>query len=934
MESLQYIGESLWQGNIGHLCIVLGFCSALFAVYAYSKHTNDQIKGIDSGWLNLARSGFLIHSVCILSLIGILFFIMITQRFEYKYVFEHVSDDLPMRYIFSAFWEGQEGSFLLWMFWHIILGLFVMFKGGKWEAPVLAVVALVEVFINSMILGLHVGIGDSLYKLGSNPTLLLRETLQAPLFDRADYLDVLPKGTGLNPLLQNYWMTIHPPTLFLGFASVTFPFAFAIAGLWTKEHKAWLAPCLKWSLFSAGFLGTGIVMGGAWAYEALTFGGYWAWDPVENMSLVPWIIMVAGVHTNMIAKSTGYSIKTTYLLYILSFVLILYSTFLTRSGILGDSSVHSFTEMGLEWQLVAFVSFFFLLGLGFYLFNQKSIPSFKKEEAIDSREFWMYIGSLVLLFSGVIIASSTSLPVYNEIRSFFNPDFVGRVIEEPIPHFNKFQIWIAVFVGILSSITLYLKYKGQKISQKNNALLLKVLSFAGIAAFLTFLCSKWINLVSWQYIVLCFCSFFAIVANLYYISSFGLKGLRHASAGFSHFGFGLMIVGVLASGLNESHISKNPFAMKGLMDDEDLSTVIQLIKGEPMFTEDHWITYQEDTTIGNQRIFEIDFRKVDEEGKTLEEFTVFPNVLFSNDFKKVAATNPATKHYLSKDIFTSIASLPKSQMDVKFAKEMEDSLVYTKYDAILGDTIFTRNYFGIIKSLTYSPKNKDYIREGHEVGIGVELELKDINSDESHTVHLAAGLEDNLIYTYPVVVDPFKMKAKVSEEIFNSFFTSEPDLDYTEFSIKANETFNYKEYKIKVTGFNNAPESNNYQALEKDIAVSVKLDVTKGNNTFELEPIYLIRNMRQMGVKDYNLNDGMHARFTHIDPQTDTYTFKLAMDDRSTPLVPIEIAENVPRSDLIVLEAKVFPGINMVWLGMVLMMLGFFIAWINKLRTR
>ena len=128
--------------------------------------------------------------------------------------------------------------------------------------------------------------------------------MDAPIFAKADYATVI-KGQGLNPLLQNYWMTIHPPTLFLGFASTAVPFCYAVAGLWTGKHKEWLKPVLPWALFSGAILGTGILMGGAWAYEALSFGGYWAWDPVENMSLVPWLILIAGIHTNLISKNTG-----------------------------------------------------------------------------------------------------------------------------------------------------------------------------------------------------------------------------------------------------------------------------------------------------------------------------------------------------------------------------------------------------------------------------------------------------------------------------------------------------------------------------------------------------------------------------------------------------------------------------------------------------
>lgn len=149
----------------------------------------------------------------------------------------------------------------------------------------------------------------------------------APIFRTSDYLAQITDGKGLNPLLQNYWMVIHPPTLFFGFASSIIPFAFAIGGLWTAKYKEWLKPALPWTLVSVMILGTGIIMGGFWAYESLSFGGYWAWDPVENASLVPWLLLIVTVHLMLIYKSTGTSIILTYILSIASFLLVLYATF-------------------------------------------------------------------------------------------------------------------------------------------------------------------------------------------------------------------------------------------------------------------------------------------------------------------------------------------------------------------------------------------------------------------------------------------------------------------------------------------------------------------------------------------------------------------------------------------------------------------------------
>ena len=258
------------------------------------------------------------------------------------YAYKHASKELEYKYLLACIWEGQEGSFLLWTIWHSVLGIFIITKSKEWEAPVMTVISFAQFFLLLMILGIYVF--D--VRIGNSPFTLTRNEIAAPIFSQPNYLSFIKDGMGLNILLRNYWMVIHPPVLFLGFASTIIPFAYAYAGIQTKRYGDWVKPLLPWALFSACVLGVGIMMGGKWAYESLSFGGYWAWDPVENASLVPWLILIAGLHTMVIYKATGHSLRASYLFSILTFVFILYSTFLTRTGILGDTSVHAFTEAG------------------------------------------------------------------------------------------------------------------------------------------------------------------------------------------------------------------------------------------------------------------------------------------------------------------------------------------------------------------------------------------------------------------------------------------------------------------------------------------------------------------------------------------------------------------------------------------------------------
>ena len=168
-------------------------------------------------------------------------------------------------------------------------------------------------------------------------------------------------------------MQIHPPMLFIGFSMATVPFSFAMAALMKNDYREWVSQSLPWVLAGAGILGLGIMMGGYWAYEMLGWGGYWAWDPVENSSLIPWLIGVASIHTMLVQKRSlkttdgiGRYAKTNLILGILTYILVLYSTFLTRSGVLGDASVHSFVDPGqlVYLFLVVFIGTFILIGIG------------------------------------------------------------------------------------------------------------------------------------------------------------------------------------------------------------------------------------------------------------------------------------------------------------------------------------------------------------------------------------------------------------------------------------------------------------------------------------------------------------------------------------------------------------------------------------------
>jgi len=946
-EEIQYIGEHLLFTKIGHFIILLGFVSALFSCLAYFFATNNEGTAAYSSWKKLGRIGFGLHGISIYTTIALTFYVMIQKYYEYSYVFEHVSDDLPFKYIFSAFWEGQEGSFMLWMFWHIFLGAIILFKGGKWEAPVLSVLMAIEVFINSMILGVYIGE----YKIGSNPLALFRDTTQIPLFNNEDYISQLAQfADGLNPLLQNYWMTIHPPTLFLGFASTAIPFAFAIAGLWRKEHKASLKPMLRWGLFSGGILGTGILMGGAWAYEALDFGGYWAWDPVENTSLVPWLLVVAAIHVNLVAKATGYSIKSTYLFYILTFLGILYSTTLTRSGVLGDTSVHAFTEMGLEHQLLLFIIFFTIGSIIFMIRGGKSVPAPEKEETLFSKEFWMFMGALVLLFSSILITFTTSIPVYNKIAELFGFDLGLTSPLEPIAHYNKYQVWIAIFIGLFSGFSQFLRYR--EFNWKGHSK--KFAIHAGvsliIAGILTYITSLWIMVGIWQYALMLFFAIFTIITNIDLITFFGKVRGMNISSFTGHAGFGIMIIGIMASGLNKEHISTNPFAQRGLLPEDMINQNVLLIEDSPMFINGYQVTYEGDSIVDNTRYFKVNYQRIDKMGNRFESFDLYPNALYNAKFTKVASFNPSTKHYLDKDIFSHIAGLPPGEADIEEAKAKEDSLKYYDYSGFIDqpfevldtvrvtefgyDTTVIKKFLVTIEGINKAPSHHEYDPEMGDLAVGLKIKVDYPADSTTYYAEPIIALRGSLLFNYAAQVNNLALKFKLSEKTLDAIFLPENQLAYQTFDFKAGDEINLNGYKINFSNFEKDPVHPGYIRKDGDIAVGAILNVTdpEGKN-YSAQPVYLIRGNKPYIIKDEITELGFHFQFVKIDPSTGTVSVNIAQQERDGA-IPFLMAANSFRDDYIVLEAIIFPGINLFWLGTIMMMVGLFIGMFRSIRDK
>jgi len=689
---IQYQGESLFPGQLGQFFIILSFGTALLSCISYFFATKYKE---DTSWHKIARISFFVNVISVVGIGSCLFYIIYSHLFEYHYAWSHSSRTLPVYYIISSFWEGQEGSFWLWMFWQAILAIAVVARGKSWESPAMTSIMLCQTILASMLIGIEV-LGE---RVGSSPFILLRQALEAPVFSNPNYLSMITDGNGLNPLLQNYWMVIHPPTLFLGFASMIVPFAYALAGLWQRRYQEWIQAALPWALFAVMILGAGIIMGSFWAYEALNFGGFWAWDPVENASIIPWFTLIAAVHVMIAFKNSGHSYFTATFLVLISFVLVIYASFLTRSGVLGETSVHSFTDLGMYWQLVAFNLLFFGLMVYFLVSRWKELPITKKDEETYSREFWLFIGALILVVACVQIIATTSIPVFN---AMFGTKIAPPV--DAIAHYNKWQAAFATLVLILSAIGQFLKYKKTtpKIFYAN--LLISLIVSVVLTVVLVYITDVYTN---FMYILLSFAAVFSLIANARILGD-ALKGKwKLAGSSIAHIGFALLIVGALVAAATNKVVSLNSggaIPIAGFEEREKPGENLFLYIDEPITMDGYTITYVGDSITTPNIYYKVNYERKDEKtGKVVERFQLQPNA--QQNPKMGLIGTPSTRHYLTKDIYTIVTSAPKLDDPEEHGHDHEGHDPNEEYEepstqlVNIGDTLRYKNGFIVVKGV-------------------------------------------------------------------------------------------------------------------------------------------------------------------------------------------------------------------------------------------
>lgn len=500
---------------------------------------------------NTPLPGWFIPFHCSVSLIpvvvfGILVFAFVLDQFQFYLVWSHSAKQLPLYYKIAATWEGQEGSFLLWASFQAVVSMYLIARKELLANYAVAIILFVQLFL---ILPLVVLPGSSSTLFSDTATILNidPQTLQSRW--------LLQSGNGMNPLLQNLWMTVHPPVIFMAFTLAAVPFAITLMGIGQGNH-AWLSAAQKWMKLSLAILTAGILMGAFWAYETLNFGGYWSWDPVENAILLPWLAGIAALHSTWAAAKSEKKTGLAAIFNCAYFLLIVYSTFLTRSGILQDTSVHAFVENGNQDILTTFLASMAMLTGFIFISKRKQILFINEPVHFKTKQEWILIVVIVLTLGGIHIFINTSIPVFNHCLNFVGLKTNLAPPTSALPY-AKTQ---GLFALCLLALLLIVETSGKKI----RIVLLVITAILSTAALRIPLTDK-IDYPLPVALALVLLSASLLVILIKKIVQISLSRLQPGvlGAALSHLGFVLLLAGSIFS--SNTFNSKNDFKKHSLL---------------------------------------------------------------------------------------------------------------------------------------------------------------------------------------------------------------------------------------------------------------------------------------------------------------------------------------------------------------------------------
>jgi cytochrome c-type biogenesis protein CcmF len=416
------------MANFGNFCILFALCLAIFAFIAALIGASQRM----NRFIQSAERAAYAAAGCVSLAFFTLCYLLISDDFSIAHVANSSSRTLPLLYKIAAIWGGHDGSMLLWVFFTAILCALVVYQNRSRNRDMMPYVLAVLMVNLSFFLALNLFV--------SNP---FKQLMQ--LLPDGSVQSFLPAdGRGLNPLLQYWAMVIHPPILYLGFIGFMVPFAFAVAALITRQRgDGWIRTTRCWTLWTWLLLGAGLLLGGKWAYVVLGWGGYWGWDPVENASLMPWLTATAFLHSIIVQERRGMFKIWNILLIMITFLLGVFGTFLTRSGIV--NSVHAFADSDIGKYFLYYMAAVFVISLVLIIDRRSDLKSDRRLDSMAGKESAFLFNNLVLVVSCFAIFWGTMFPVLSEwIRGV-------KISVGPL-FFNKINVPIGLLLLLLTGI--------------------------------------------------------------------------------------------------------------------------------------------------------------------------------------------------------------------------------------------------------------------------------------------------------------------------------------------------------------------------------------------------------------------------------------------------------------------------------------------------